>query len=516
MIHLLSTVILFLLTMKLSNDKLVVSFITAAIFALSPMHVESVVWVSERKDVLYSAFFLSSLLTYTHYIDRKGIAWLGLSGILFLLSCLSKAMAVSLVPCLVLIDYLKHRDFKSLTLYLEKVPYLLVGLLTGLIAMDVQSGGDFHGILATAESANAMQKDLGLSDRLVNAAYANYYYLKSFVLPTSLSPFHPYPSAQSINPLITSSAGIGLVMLLLLGYLKDWRHLVFGLSFYLATIALVLQLIPVGSAVVAERYTYLPYIGLAYSFGYLLQRLSQRLSQYNQSWIPYLVTPILLIFLVSQTRTQSDIWQDQVTLFSQAVERYPDDPYSREYLASGYWQQEELDSAIYHVKYAINTLGLVKSSSFELLANCYSDKGEHKKAIAFYNEAIRLDEANSTARYHRGLLLLDHDPLKAIEDFDYCEHSGNTYIQPLIYPPRGRAHGLVKNYEKAIADFNKAIELYPNDINSYLDRAVTYEYMGLVENAKNDYAVVLDIEPKEPLANDRYHILSETTLRSQP
>jgi len=74
----------------------------------------------------------------------------------------------------------------------------------------------------------------------------------------------------------------------------------------------------------------------------------------------------------------------------------------------------------------------------------------------------------------------------------------------------------VKNYEKAIADFNKAIELYPNDINSYLDRAVTYEYMGLVENAKNDYAVVLDIEPKEPLANDRYHILSETTLRSQP
>lgn len=503
-IHLLSTAVLFFLILKLSNQNWMAAFVTSSIFALNPMHVESVIWVSERKDVLYSFFFLSSLLTYCKYLDRSNTRWLIASGFLFILSCLSKAMAVSLVPCLILIDYLSHRDFKSPLLYLEKLPFLLIGILTGLVAIDVQSGGDFYGLLSTAEQSNAMQSTLGLKDRLLNAAYANYYYLKNFIFPSGFSAFHPFSAVDTISPAITGSIGLGFITLLLLSFIQHWRHIVFGLSFYLCTIALVLQFIPVGSAVVAERYTYLPYIGLAYCLGTVFHSMVKN----RNGWIPYLITPILLIAFTIQTRTQSDIWQDHTTLFSQVAEKYPEDAYAREYLASGYWQNGDINSAIYHISYAINELGLIKSSAFELLANSHADKGEIKEAIAFYNEAIRLDNQNATARYHRGLVLLEINPTKAIEDFNFCENSGNTYVETLIFSPRGRAHGMLKNYQQAISDFDMAISLYPNDINSYLDRAVTYEYMGLLEHAKEDYAIVLDIEPSEPMAKDRMSQLS--------
>ncbi len=502
-IHLLSTVILFFLILNLSNHNHLIAFVCSAIFALHPMHVESVVWVSERKDVLYSFFFLSSLWAYTRYISRGQLYWILASGGLFILSCLSKAMAVSLVPCLFLIDYISKRDFKSTSVYLEKLPYFLIALLTGLIALDVQSGGDFYGLFDPTDTSNARLSTYGISDRIIHATYANYYYLTRFFIPHSFSPYHPYSAVESVSPLLTGLIGLGFCTLLILSYLRDWRELFFGLAFYLCTIGLVVQLIPVGSAIVAERYTYLPYIGLAYCLGMIYHILHKQ----KYGWIPSLLIPSMFMMFIIQTRLQSDIWQDHTTLFGQAVERYPDDPYAREYLATGYWEDRDIDSAIYHIKYAINTLGHIKSSAFGLLANCHADRGEIKEAIAYYNEAIRLDDTDVIARYHRGILLVELDPAKAIEDFDYCEQSGNSYVEGLIYSPRGRAHGILKEYHLAIADFDQAIKLSPDDIDNYLDRGLTYEYMGLIDHAKEDYAQVLDRDPSEQLANDRITVL---------
>ena len=508
-IHIFNAIMVWFLVYQLTKKNLVTSLITATVFAIHPMHVESVVWVSERKDVLYGFFFLASLLTYCRYIKIKKHIYLLICFLLFLMSCLSKAMAVSLVPCLLVLDYYKSRDFKNINLYLEKIPFLILALIIGFIAVDVQSGGNFHGLLNLSESANAIQASaLNLSDRLLNSSFANFYYIKNFFFPTGHSPFHPYYLKDAYDPLLYISVSILFCSIFLWAIKNNWKKIVLGMAFYFSTIGLVLQFIPVGSAIVAERYSYLPFIGLAFLVGSLLQKFWNLGFKY----LVYLIIPILFYALIVNTRMQSDVWQNHVSLFKQAVEVYPNDPFSRKTLGAGLWDQGDVDEAIYHTEYAINELGLVSSSAFELLAKCYSEKGMTQNAIAFFNEAVRLDSNNIIARYHRGLELLKLNVQKAITDFNYCEASNNEYVKPLLYSPRGRAFGMLGKYEMALNDLNKAIEFFPNDINNYLDKAITLEKLNRFENAIELYQWILSINKNESLAIERLKILKTSKM----
>lgn len=508
-IHALNTLLVWLLSNRLSDRSSITAFFTALIFAIHPMHVESVVWVSERKDVLYAFFFLSSLLVYWNYLKDKLAKYLVLCVILFVFACLSKAMAVSLIPCLFLLDYFKSRNLFTTRLYFEKIPFIILALLIGYTAIDIQGGGSLYGLLSLSESANAMEaKNISTGDSLLNSSFANFYYLKNFFLPTSQSAFHPYSMKAAYNPVLYMLVTFFVIGLLILAIKNNWSSIAFGIAFYLATIALVLQFLPVGSALVAERYTYLPYIGLAFIAGTFLQNV------WNEGH-KFLVLSILLLlcyFMTIRTRMQSDVWQDHTTLFQKAVEVYPDDPFSRKALANGLWDNGKLNEAIHHTKYAINELGLTTSSAFELLANCYSEKGEKEKAIAFFNEAIRLDSTNVIARYHRGLELLEIDPNKAIIDFNFCEESNNEYVKPLLYSPRGRAFGISGNYQNALTDLNKAIELFPTEVNNYLDKAITLEKLKRFEEAKQVYSYVLSLSQNEPFALERLKILKTSKI----
>jgi len=498
-VHLINTLLVYIFTLSATHRNLIIALTTAAIFGLHPMHVESVAWVSERKDVVYSLFFLFSLITYVKSIDRNHKTWLFVSFLLFILACLSKAMAVSLLPCLLLIDYKLDRDFKKARVYLEKFPYLIAALIFGCIALSVQSGGDFYGILTTSETADAINPTLSMVERFINAAYANTYYLKSFIYPSGFSAFHPYSAVTAISQVTTLLVSVGSLGIFIIALFKKWKHLAFGIGFYMATIALVSQIIPVGSAIVAERYTYLPYIGLAYLLGLGCMKLVERF----QNYLPVIFILILVSIYCYQTMQQSDRWQDHTTLFTQVIEQYPNDAKAREYLASGFWQNGKIDSALHHIQYAIQTLGLESSSAFELLANCHADKGNSSEAIAFFNKAIHVDESNVTARYHRGIHLLNINPALAIEDFNYCQLSNNAYIAPLIHAPRGRAYGMLGEYHKAVDDFNQAINLFPDDPDNLLDRALTYEYLGRFDKAREDYYTVLQLQPDNQVANSR-------------
>ena len=482
-IHILNSILVLLLVYSITNKNLVVALVTSMIFGIHPMHVESVVWVSERKDVLYGLFFLLSLLIYWGYIKSSKYRYLIVSFVLFLMSCLSKAMAVSLVPCLVLLDYYVGRSFKTLRIYVEKIPFIATGMLIGLIAITIQSGDNVFGLLThTITESAIVTADISILEKLKNASFANYFYLTQFVNPSKHAAFHPYSIIDQTPIWLTLSVALSLCGIFLWSFLKGYKEMVFALGFYVITILLVLQLIPVGSAIVAERYTYLPYLGLAFLVGVGLSKIWKS----NIKIIAPILLCAVLMILIPKTKAQSVIWRDHISLFSQAVNRYPEDSFARKTLATGYWNAGELDSAIYHATFAIDELGLVTSAAFELLANCYADAQKPKEAIAFFNEAVRLDSNNVIARYHRGLQLLTIDSQKAILDFNFCEQSSNSYVKPLIYTPRGRAYGVTKQYDKAIADFTKAIELAPKNHYNYLDRAVTYQNMGQLEKAKAD------------------------------
>ncbi len=482
-IHTAACISLFHFLLRLSNNHLWLSGFVTLIFAIHPLHTESIIWVSERKDVLYALFFFLSLHQYVKYLDNKKWTSYMLALFFFVCSCLSKGMAVSLVPVLFLVDYHRNKVTFSRKYLLLKLPFIIIGLIVGLIAISIQSGGDFMGLISNSSLANALidQNNFTALERLQYTGYSITYYVISFFNWTGISAFHPY-----LLNVHWSYALIPLLFLLGLFYtfLKE-KKLFFGLCFFLMTLILVLPYIQLGSAVMADRYTYLPYVGMAYAVGVILYRILK-----GQKYFLYALLFSLTIFCILTTRSHSDLWQNHIVLFQNVVEKYPEDARSRTILASGYWKEGQIDKAIEEQEFAINKLGLYTSEGFENLATFYSDKGETDKALAFYNHSISLNTNNIVARYHRGLLLLEKNPEKAIEDFNICEQLGDEYIVPLIYSPRGNGYGRLQKYEQAIADFSKAIELNQDLIISYEDRAMTYQLLGELELAEKDLEMV--------------------------
>lgn len=483
LIHLCSALLLFRLCKTIFDGDRFHALMVSLIFAVHPMHVESVVWVSERKDVFYAFFFICSLLYWCQYQDKENRTAYVLSLIFFILSCLSKAMAVSLVPVLFLIDMYKGHRWNT-KLLLLKIPFLIIGIVVGLIAINVQQGGDFYGLLSNTNIDVAINSVnvVSLYSQISNVGFGIYHYISSFIFPDNMSAFHPYSVVEnhSLKELFFFVPFLVLGVLLVSYRLS--KRIFFGIGFFISTVILVLQWIPVGSAIVADRYTYLPYIGLAIMILPFMQLLQKKISPFF--W--YLALSSFIIFLSIKTYDQSDIWQNHVTLFSQSVEKYPEDPKSRMLLATGLWTSGNHHQAIEHIEHAINELGLFTSDSFEKLANCYEEIGESEKALAFYNQSIKLDPNNYIARYHRAIAVMHKNPKLAIDDLTVAESSGFEFIKNNIYGPRGVCYGMIGEYNLAIEDFTKAIDLGIDLKNNYRDRAITYEKMGLMEKARID------------------------------
>jgi protein O-mannosyl-transferase len=253
-LHLVNTLLVFILAYRLIKS-IWPSALVALIFGIHPMHIESVAWVSERKDVLYTLFFLASLITYINYLaDKKHLKWYFVTLILFMLSLLSKSAAVVLPLVLFLLDYFQGRKFGKKTV-LEKVPFLLLSILFGIIAFIAQ------------QSLNAVNPltEYNILDRILIVAWSFVYYLISAIIPYELSAVHFYP--EKIGNMLPWFYYVAPLVLLVIGFLiykeKSFRkELIFGFLFFLINIILVIQLIPLGRSMVAERYTYVPYIGL--------------------------------------------------------------------------------------------------------------------------------------------------------------------------------------------------------------------------------------------------------------
>lgn len=482
-IHTLGCFALLHFLVRLTNKKNWFSIFITLIFAVHPLHIESVVWISERKDVLYALFFFLAIFQYIKFVDSNKWKNYYFALLFFIFSCLSKGMAVSLVPALFIIDHFRDKPIFSKNSILVKLPFISVGIIIGLIAISIQGGGDFGGLISNTSLDNALvdENNFSIYERIIYTGYSLWYYLSSFFNWSNISAFHPYiPNlhwSYSLLPTI-------LLFALFYSFFRS-KNIFFGVSFFLATIVLVLPYMQLGSAVMADRYTYLPYIGIAYMLGIYLERLL-----HNKTTILYGLLFLIISTLTIATRSYSDLWQNHSTLFENVVERYPNDARSRTILASGYWKEGKIDKAIKEQEYAINKLGLYTSEGFENLATFYSDNGSSKKALAFYNHSLSLDPNNLVARYHRGLLLLEDHPQKAIDDFNICEQFGDEYITPLIYSPRGNCYGRLQKYEEALSDFTTAIDLNQDLIISYQDRAMTYQILGKYKLAEKDLEMV--------------------------
>lgn len=442
-VHILNTLLVLCFIWLLTEQKWV-AFITALLFAIHPMHVESVAWASERKDVLYSFFYLAALCMYILYLKKEKYKahFYVLTFFLFGLAVLSKAMAVSLPIVFFALDYFLGRKI-TFKVILEKIPFLVLSFIFGYVAILAQKSG------------NAIHVDYyNFSDRILFTCYGIMMYLWKFIAPLNLSCYYNYPTKlDGIFPAIIYISPILILVLLFLIYrsIRFGKDVLFGFGFFIITIALVLQILPVGGAVIADRYSYLPYIGL---FFIVARGINGLLEKNSSLKIPSIV--VLLFFIgmccyLSFQRTK--VWHDSISLWNNAIEN------------------EKFDIA---------------PLAFKSRATAYYMAGNFEKAKSDYDQYIRITNNNPDVFCDRGIALYYLNKYEdAINDFNQAIQLDPKLLR--AYHFRGLSNFNLKKYENTIENFQHAIQLKPDYHFAYYTCGLSYYYLGKYEEAIKEY-----------------------------
>ena len=510
-LHLLNTILLFWLVWMLADKRSFVAFIVAALFALHPLHVESVVWVSERKDVLYTFFFLASCITYIRFSITQKKFWYLITLVLFLASVLSKAMAVVLPLVLILIDYWRGRKWFNLKVLLEKIPFFSLSLFFGMMALDVQKGGDFHHLLTLyGEKVKAMNELEAYTflQRIQFASYGFIMYINKFFFPFNLCTFYPYPNNEESKALIYSLAPLAMLSVLggaLFSTFKTKNRLfIFGIGFYFVTIALVLQFISVGVVIMADRYTYIPYIGLSFMLVYGLDKaVANKSSLIRYIW--WGAALLFTLFLFIKTKSQVETWKDNDALWTQVLKYYPkaDQAYSSR--GNNYGKKGRIDLAMKDFEKAISD-GCTSPEIYDGLGNCYGmmssnpDKSQKEKsefvqkAISMYKVALDLDGLRGKTWYNLGISQIETNPAASITAFEKALEV-MSYKEADIRSPLGYCYLATGNYQKALENYNKAIAFNVKADFIYYNRGLARKNLGDITGANQDFEEALRLNP---------------------
>ena len=473
--HLLNTWLVYVFIMKLSFRKHWIALFVALIFAIHPMHVESVAWVSERKDLLYTLFFLLSMIVYLDYIDKGGVKKLLLIGLLFTLSLLSKPAAVVLPVVLLLLDYYRQRKFNTRVI-LEKIPFLILSVVFGIVAIQIQS-----------QKALASLEVYSFIDRIQFAGFGFLWYLVKFVVPSSLSALHPYPLG-TLNVLYMAAPFVSAGLLGYLVFFRKSRLLTFSILFYLVTIALVLQLLSVGTAVVAERYTYVPYIGIAFLVGMGLDRLvSNANKEVLKKGIIGTIALVCLGFCVL-TFMRTQVWKNSEVLWNDVLQKYPKSHRAWANRGLHFYEMKQYKKAFDDI-----------DQSLEFKPNFVTGiEWRGKTAYQLKNYKQALDDANLFLKYKPNSWAAHLDKAKALGALKRNEASEKSFSKALalnpnsadIYNNRGVLYfNKMKRYQDALNDFNKAIELSPGSGTYYVNRARCYYMLSQMPLARENVRI---------------------------
>lgn len=476
LLHIISTVLVFFFAFRLSRRRVEVGLITAALFALHPMHVESVAWVSERKDVLYTAFFLGGLITYLRYMDKQDRKFYVFTLLLFALSVLSKPAAVVFPLVLLLLDYYEKGKLEKKNL-LESIPFFIGSLIMGIKTLQTQS--------ATAIIDPEVST---FSQKVLSSFYGMSMYLIKLLAPAKLSAFYPYPYLMDPVPFMYY---LGPVLIAALAALVIWlwikkknRLPLFIALFFLINIILVLQFLQVGGAVMADRYTYVPYIGLFFGIG---MGLSYLVRKQIKPWARVGTAVIGLAILGSAWGTfqRVDDWQDSGTIWTDVIEKYPR-LVPTSYLNRGkhYFVKNDREKAIADWQIAIE-LDQNYEEAYNNLGLMYYDKKDFDGAIEMFNQALRINPNYATSLKYRANCYVNKKEFnKAIPDYQkFNQLSPND---PYGHNGLGVCYQNSGNYAEAAKAFGEAIRRNPNNGFYYFNRSVAQSNLGRKAEAFND------------------------------
>lgn len=436
-LHILSTLLLFWLFKRMTGTIWKSAFV-AALFALHPLHVESVAWIAERKDVLSAFFWILTLCLYVYYTEKPALKTYTLSLFLFVCAIMSKPMVVTLPLIMILLDYwplkrFQHREDGSNSkefaweksfsrLLLEKIPFFVLSTLL---------------VIITLYNPNHTKSEIFLlNSRLANATVSFVTYLGKTFWPYDMAPFYPFLSQIRVWQIMGAFLLIILISAAVVVMAKRMPYLFVGWMWFSIIIAPVIGIIQINQQAMTDRYHYLPSIGigimLAWGIPYLIKNINIR----KKILFPVAITFLAIMAILA--------WKQ-----------------------CGYWKSTiEISKHTLHVtknNYVVNYC----------LASTLATEGKMEDAIYYYNEAIRLNVDYSEAYNKRGTVYAHLGQYqRAIEDYSQVIRMRPDY--PEAYNNRGLVYCHIDQYQSAINDFSMAISLKKDYADAYNTRGAVY------------------------------------------
>jgi len=491
-LHLLNVLLVYKLVYELCirrNQQInatLISIVTSALFGLHTLHVESVAWISENKNVLYSFFFLLSLLFYVRF-TKSGFKRHYLTSLsFFLLSLLSKGTAVTLPVILVGIDYLLNNHSIKIRQLYNKLPFFFLSLLFGFIA--IQAQGESVSIIN-------MSGKFSIIRALCFAGYGLTHYIVKLLLPINLSPAYEYlfnifgalPTYFYYYLLI-----IPVTFLVLIYFNKKSPLVFFGLLFFLANIFPVLQLLPVGDSIMADRYTYIPSIGFFLILGIMIEKLTLHFHRFSR--FHYFILILYVMLLTTLTYQRIGIWKNSFSVWDDVIKKSGNSIYSRAWLIRGalYNKQGEYKKALSDIE--MHLIGHPKESTAYFQSG-FAKAGlkDLKGAMVDYKKAASLDSSN--AQIYNNMANIQNslgNYSEAIESFDKAIALNDTFAD--AYNGRADSRILIRDYIGAEADLNISIRLRPTGAKVYNNRGVVKKQLGNINGALADFNEAIRLE----------------------
>ena len=544
--HAANAILLFLVIMRMTGNLWPSAFVAAA-FALHPIHVESVAWASERKDVLSTFFWLLTTWAYLRYVQHPSITRYVLIIIFFVLGLLSKQMLVTLPFVLLLLDYwplgrfiLKDKSVCDSTqtvvavsikrCVLEKLPLFILSAIASLIVfLTQQSTGILRSII-----------QYSLICRVENALVAYVEYIGKMLWPFHLAIFYPHPGDKL--PIWQAVGALLLLLSITVGVIWKLRqrpYLAVGWFWYLGTLVPVIGLVQIGNQALADRYTYIPFTGLFIIIAWSIPELLGRL--FYRKFIISLSATVLLFSLSFLTYAQVRYWRSSMTLHKRTIQAVPNNWLAHYAVAHILHQAGDLNTAIKHYSEALRIepefipghinmgVALVEQNKIDraiihfeevlrhepdhFKANFYlgtilAKQGKFPLAIPHFRMALKIKPDSYEIHHALGAIFFQQGRLKeGIEQYTEVlrlqPYSSKVRDELAVaYNSFGIELARQAKLDEAITHFTKALEVKPDlaDAHSNLGRALSMQ--GDIDQALTHYSKALQLDPN--LVNARY------------
>jgi Flp pilus assembly protein TadD len=464
-LHLAASIFLFLALARMTRAQWR-PLLVALLFAVHPLHVESVAWIAERKDVVSAVFWFLTMLAYAAWVERPSRVRYAFVVLALALGLMAKPMLVTLPFVLLLLDFWPLRRALAPSLLVEKVPLLLLTAASSIVTLIAQRRG-------------GSVTEYPFLERVTNAIVSCAAYLGQTVWPSGLSFFYPHPrGGSSVAVVLLAAALLVGITVLVLRFARRFPYLPVGWLWYLGTLIPVVGIVQVGVQARADRYTYIPLVGLfliaAWGAGSIVDALASRTATRLVAGASGLAVVVLAVL----ARRQAGYWRDSVTLYQRALELRSDNPVAHVNLATALLDRGDVDGATMHAREALR-LAPGHPEPPRVLGNALARQGKLDEAVAVYRKAVADRPNDALLRSNLGAFLGDQGKL-----------------------------------DEAEAEIREAIRLAPDDSGARLNLGVVFARRRRYEDAAREFAEALRLDPRSEEA--RVNLERARTLAAKP